>query len=39
MLLALTAGIKNENPVKNRKSDMSGKVVSSKFRRPKVSIV
>jgi hypothetical protein len=31
--------MKKADPVKNRKNDMSGKVVNSKFRRPNVSIV
>jgi len=31
--------MRNDQPVKKRQSDMIGKVVSSRFRRPKVSIV
>ena len=33
------AGTQNEKPVKSRKSAMSGKVLRSRLRRPKVSIV
>jgi hypothetical protein len=34
-----SSGIKNENPVKKRKRAINGKVVRSKLRRPKVSMV
>ena len=32
-------GIQKEKPVKSRKSDINGKVVRRRLRRPKVSIV
>ena len=35
----VSSGMKKEKPVKKRKIDISGKVVRSRFRRPKVSIV
>ena len=35
----VSSGIKKEKPVKNKKRDISGKVVRSKFLRPNVSIV
>jgi hypothetical protein len=38
-LAVLVAGIQKLKPVKNRNIDINGKVVSNKFRLPKVSIV